>query len=176
MSASQSVDEYPWREGVRVRAAEHGLTFQAIEQMVSGRAPILEAGEGVGETLDQLAGGSGLTHMSTAFERPDAIIGVAGSRREGMRAPRVVAATERLLSRGDVFAVHGSELDPRWTTAELVAAEQRLIADAIGRAGDGSGKLSADAVERVMERSGRMPVRSSARPSLASPRRATGWT
>ncbi len=153
----QSVDEYPWREGVRARAAEHGLTFQAIEQMVSERAPILEAGEGVGETLDQLTGASGLTHMSTAFERPDAIIGVAGSCREGMRAPRVLAATERLLSRGDVFSVHGSELDPRWTTAELVAAEQRLIADAIGRAGDGSGKLPAEAVEQVIERSSRTP-------------------
>ncbi|MDQ8044932.1 MAG: MobF family relaxase, partial [Patulibacter sp.] len=155
--AKQAVDEYPWREGVRARAAEHGLTFQAIEQLVDGRAPIMEAGEGVGETLDQLAGQSGLTHMSTAFERPDAIIGVAGARREGMRAPRVLAATERLLGRGDVFAVHGSQLDPRWTTAELVAAEQRLIADAIGRAGDGSGKLAAQAVERAIDRSDRVP-------------------
>lgn len=158
----QTVNERLWRDDVRARAAEHGLDLHAMDEMFADRPDVAVPGavaqDVVDDALDGLAGPAGVTQMANAFERPDAIIGVAAYRREGMRGPQVLAATEQLLSRGDVFDVEGgNELDRRWTTAELVSAEQRLIAGAVGRAGEGCAQLDVAGVGRIVERSGRLP-------------------
>lgn len=151
-----AVETNEWRDEVRARAAEHGLDRAELARLMSGRAVAPEAVT-VGDTLNELTGPDGLTEMSNAFERADAIIGVAGACRQGMRGEAVLAATDELLERADVLPVVGSVLDRRWTTAELAAVEQRLIARAVGRAREGVAQLSDVGVRRAVQASERTP-------------------
>ncbi len=53
----------------------------------------------------------------------------------GALVGEVRGQAERFAERPDVIATRGGEM----TTAELVAVERRLIAAAVGRAGEGTG-------------------------------------
>jgi TolA-binding protein len=70
---------------------------------------------------------------------------------QGALVSEVRARAERFADRTDVIATGRDEM----TTGELVACERRLIAAAVGRAGEGTGMIDRSLAERAIETAGR---------------------
>jgi conjugative relaxase-like TrwC/TraI family protein len=146
------IETHTWREEVRARASEHGLDQQAIEQLVDAGQTRL-ANDELGDVAvderavgDQLAGEQGLTEKANTFMARDVLREYAAAAEQGARVADVREQGERFTGRGDVLdTVHGEH-----TTQDLVAAERRLIAAAIGRSGEGTAIVEAGVLERAM--------------------------
>jgi conjugative relaxase-like TrwC/TraI family protein len=145
------VETHTWREEIRARAGEHGLDRDAIERLVAGGRARLDAGalavpvdeRAVG---DRLAGEAGLTEKANTFAERDVLREYAGAAGQGARVAEVRAQGVRFAGRGDVLDTVTGGL----TTQDLVAAERRLIAAAISRAGEGTALVEHDALERAV--------------------------
>ena len=96
---------------------------------------------------DELAGPGGLTEKANTFGERDVLREYAAAAAQGARVGEVRDRGARFAGRGDVLTTTAGEL----TTEDLVAAEGRLIAAAVGRAGEGS------AVSRAACSSARWP-------------------
>ena len=162
-----SKDTVTWRTEVRARAAEVGLDHEAVaavfRQGQEARVRWAQAGlveparEVEGRVIaDELAGPAGLTSTVNAFAEHEALAQLAGRHRNGVRVGDVRGELAEFLGRGDVQQLPGDQVfETRWTAADLVAAEQRLISAAIGRLGGGVATISDSAVERRLNASAR---------------------
>lgn len=148
----EPVDTIPWRERVRVRLDEHGLGRSEWEQLrARERAPT--------ERLDtaavgaRLAGAEGLTAQRNTFAERDAVIEFAGALAQGGQLAEVDRATRSFLDRADVVGVSASGRSH--TTSELLGAEERIIAGAQARVGEGVGVLDQGRAGAILEGHGR---------------------
>lgn len=162
-----SIETGTWREEIRARAAEVGLDRDAIAAVfragqearvewaqVGLVEPPAEVDGGV--IADELAGSSGLTAMENAFVGHQALAELAGRHRNGLRVADARGELDQFLARRDLQPLPGDDVfEQRWTTGELVAAEQRLISAAIGRMGEGTAALSRRSVEHRLQSSSR---------------------
>jgi len=146
------VETHTWREEIRARAGEHGLDREAIERLVDGGRARLADGE-LGAVLideravgDRLAGEQGLTEKANTFAERDVLREYAGAAEQGARVADVRAQGARFAGRGDVLDTVTGGL----TTQDLVAAERRLIAAAIGRGGEGAAVVDRAVLERAV--------------------------
>ena len=108
-----------------------------------------------------------VTLLGSTFTRRDAISAVA--RAFDVTPDEAAALTARFLEREGVVrvladpdagpehirtrsghVVPATSGDRRYTTTELLAAEQRIIASAVARIGEGTGRVAPDMVERVL--------------------------
>jgi conjugative relaxase-like TrwC/TraI family protein len=148
-----------WREGVRARAAEHGLDRaerrrleRAALNVLDGRhrQPVQDSNA---ERLlsDRLAGPSGLTELQNTFDRRAVLRALAEAARDGERIGVLVERADRFVERQDVLVTERGEL----TTAELVAVERRLIAAAQGRASAGVGRVDPQIAASALAQCGR---------------------
>ena len=145
------VETHTWREEQRARAAEHGLGAAEIAAALEQGRRRLELGEvgedrAVRELDDRLAGAHGLTEKANAFAARDVLREHAASARQGARVRDIRDAGTAFAARGDVLPTQTGEL----TTADLVAAERRLISAAIGRVGEGPAIVPAQELERAL--------------------------
>jgi conjugative relaxase-like TrwC/TraI family protein len=146
------IETHSWREEVRSRASEHGLDQGAIEQLTATGQTRLAAGELGDVTLDEravgdrLAGGEGLTEKANTFLARDVLREYAAAAWQGARVADVRAQGERFTQRGDVLDTVSGDL----TTHDLVAAERRLVAAAIGRANEGTALVAPGVLERAL--------------------------
>jgi conjugative relaxase-like TrwC/TraI family protein len=146
------VETHTWREEIRARAGEHGLDRDAIEQLVDGGRARLTEGElgtvPVDERAvgDRLAGEQGLTEKANTFAERDVLREYAGAAEQGARVRDVREQGVRFAGRGDVLDTVAGGL----TTQDLVAAERRLIAAAIGRGGEGAAVVDRAVLERAV--------------------------
>jgi conjugative relaxase-like TrwC/TraI family protein len=154
------VETHTWREEVTARAAEHGLDRELVDHMVaageerlgSGAVAVDGALEYGGRALgedglgDVFVGPSGLTELANTFDGASVLRAFAQSAPQGARVDVVREFGERFSGRDDVLETMSATL----TSADLVAREKALIKLAMGRAGEGAGRLSdatvADAV------------------------------
>ena len=160
-----SIETRVWRDEVRARAAEVGLDREAVAAIFreGEQARIAWAQEGLVEPAreiegreisDELAGPGGLTATTNAFAEHEALAQLAGRQRNGLRVADARDELRQFLGRRDVQELPGDEVfEARWTAADLVAAEQRVISAAVGRMGEGAAKLSRATVERRLGRS-----------------------
>ncbi|MBW3603253.1 MAG: relaxase domain-containing protein, partial [Actinobacteria bacterium] len=147
-------DTPSWREEVRARAAEHGLAERDVETVLeAGRARLQRGPEDEdlngrvrGALGDHLAGEHGLTEKANAFAGRDALQQLAAAARHGASVDAVRGAGQTFTARGDVSATQTGG----WTTTQLVASERRLIAAAVGRAGERTGVVDAAVLERAL--------------------------
>jgi conjugative relaxase-like TrwC/TraI family protein len=142
------VETHTWREEIRARAGEHGLDRATVGRLLSaaarrGRELALVDVRGVG---DRLAGPEGLTEKANAFDVRDALREYAVAAAQGAQVSELRAQGERFARRGDVLGTVAGGL----TTQDLVAAERRLIAAAIGRAGEGTAVVDEAVVDRAL--------------------------
>jgi conjugative relaxase-like TrwC/TraI family protein len=150
------IDDHTWFEEVSARAAEHGHDRAAREAVVADGQRRLRAGlaredPAAARVLgDLLAGAAGLTDKANAFDERDALREFAAAATQGARVEDVRGRGAGFVSRGDVLAT----AEGRMTTADLVSAERRLIASAVGRAGEGTAVVG-DALERALAGSDR---------------------
>ena len=109
--------------------------------------PAAATGAGERAVGDELAGPGGLTEKANTFGERDVLREYAAAAAQGARVGEVRDQGARFAGRGDVLTTTAGEL----TTEDLVAAERRLIAAAVGRAGEGSAVVVAGgALERAL--------------------------
>jgi conjugative relaxase-like TrwC/TraI family protein len=138
-----------WRQ----EAAERGTDPDALVRGVTGRAR--ERDQAPSEALitkvfDRLAGPEGLTAQASTFAREDVLValgaGLVGATRHELEALASQFLAERAVS---VVADRAFE-ERRWTTPELLAVEERLVAAAVDRTGEQSGLVAPEAVRQAL--------------------------
>ena len=151
------VETHTWREEVRARAGELGLGKDELADLIDAGRERVECGlavrDEVGEqTLgDRLASPRGLTERSNTFDERHVLQEFAAAARRGALVSEVRGQVERFTERPEVIRTSRGEM----TTAELVDCERRLIAAAVGRAGEGAGIVDASLAERGIARADR---------------------
>ncbi len=144
------VETHTWREEVRACAAEQGLDGEEVTQLLeaglehvsdptTGRLAVDE--EALGE---HLAGPAGLTERSNTFDARPVLQEFAAAAQAGALVGEVRDMARRFTARTDVLATTRGEM----TTAELVGMERRLIAAAMGRAGEQCCVVEEQLIER----------------------------
>jgi hypothetical protein len=100
----------------------------------------------VSKIFDRLAGPDGLTAQASTFARQDVIAALGGQLAGATRA-ELEGLADRFLAEEAVAVVAERAVEEcRWSTPELLAVEQRLVAAAVGRAGEQTAVVSHDAV------------------------------
>jgi conjugative relaxase-like TrwC/TraI family protein len=146
------LETHTWREEVRARAAELGLGAQEVAELLQASSERAADGrvvlDGVDERAlgDLLAGAKGLTERRNTFDEHPVLQEFAGAARQGALVPEVRAQGQRFAERPDIIPTARGEM----TTAELISCERRLIASAIGRAGEGTGIVDSSLVDRAL--------------------------
>ena len=151
------IETHTWREEVRSRAAELGLGAEELDDLFREGwerpiAGLIERDQAAELRLgDHLAGPEGLTAHSNTFDERAVLQEFAASARQGALVSEVRGRAERFAERPDVIRTRNGEM----TTVELVDCERRLIAAAVGRAGEGAGIVDASLAERAIARAER---------------------
>jgi conjugative relaxase-like TrwC/TraI family protein len=150
------IETHTWREEVQARAGELGLgRVEVLELLGDCRRPSSNAlpreDEQVRELGDRLASPHGLTERSNTFDERQVLQEFAGAAGQGALIGQVRDRAKRFARREEVLTCREGEM----TTDELVGCEQRLIAAAIGRAGEGTGIADAGLLERAIGASDR---------------------
>ncbi|MGO9956418.1 MAG: MobF family relaxase, partial [Solirubrobacteraceae bacterium] len=134
----QQVEDGDWRSEIRARAAEHGLGKAELDELAQLRA--VPAPGLVSERA--LAAGmfspAGLTARSNTFAERDVVIAAAAAHGQGAEVGEVVALARGMLEHEQVVAIP-DRLDRRYTTSELLDAEQQIVA----LASEGRGRQAA---------------------------------
>lgn len=122
------IDEQPWREAIAARASEHGLGPAEVQELERS-APASEP-ERVPERqlADQLFSARGLTQRQNTFAERDVVMAVCSEHAQGASVGEVLAVTGRLLQDGGAVEISGGRWERRWTTGELLAHEQKIVA------------------------------------------------
>lgn len=95
---------------------------------------------------DLLAGAAGLAGRANTFDKHPVLQEFASAARQGALVPEVRAQGQRFAERADIMVTARGEM----TTAELISCERRLIASAIGRAGEGTGIVDSSLLDRTL--------------------------
>jgi conjugative relaxase-like TrwC/TraI family protein len=146
------VETHSWREGVRARAAEHGLDAGGVERQLQRARERLRAGLAGRSLVDgdalgeRLVGPAGLTAHANTFTAHEVLQEFAAAAREGALVDEVHAQAEWFMSHGEVIETARGEM----TTAELVGVERRLIAAVMGRASEECGVVDPQLAARVI--------------------------
>ena len=83
----------------------------------------------VARLFDRLAGPEGLTEHASTFTRPDVLVAL-GAGLAGARRAELEELADRFLAERAVSVVADRTLEERrWSTPELLAVEQRLVAE-----------------------------------------------
>ncbi|TMK98059.1 MAG: hypothetical protein E6G34_10340 [Actinobacteria bacterium] len=148
------IQTHTWREEVRARAGELGLTRAAIAALIERGRRRTRAGLAMRDRInqrslgDRLTGPQGLTERANTFDERVVLQQFAAHARSGLSVDEVRAHSHRFIGRCDVIRTDRGEM----TTTELVACERRLIAAALGRASEGAGIVAPDLIRREISR------------------------
>ncbi len=138
-----------WRQ----EAVERGTDPDALVRAVTGRARDRDQAPSeaqVARVFDHLAGPEGLTAQASTFARED-VITALGAGLVGATRQELEALASRFLGERAVSVVADRALEERrWTTPELLAVEQRLVAAAVDRAGERTGTVAPEAVREAL--------------------------
>jgi conjugative relaxase-like TrwC/TraI family protein len=126
------------REEWRARASELGLDQHILQLVLDRRAPGRPTQPDLTATAEEIAAPGGITEQSSTFDRRDVLRDWAEAHREGATVDRLEALADRWLA-----SRHAVQLEPggrrehlggaRHSTPEMLALEDRLVADALGR-------------------------------------------
>jgi conjugative relaxase-like TrwC/TraI family protein len=155
--ATRKAKEYEAPESLyarwRAEAGERGQDSDALVRRVIGRASDREpvASERImAAVFDRLAGPAGLTAQASTFARED-VITALGAGLVGATRAELDALADRFLAERAVGMVADRALEERrWSTPELLGVEERLVAAAVGRAGEQTGVTSHEAVRQAL--------------------------
>jgi conjugative relaxase-like TrwC/TraI family protein len=138
----------------RTEAAERGHDPDTLVRQVTGRT--LDRDQGlseptVAEVLDRLACPEGLTATASTFARQD-VIAALGAELAGASRVELEDLADRFCAERAVAVVTERALEERrWSTPELLAVEQRLVAAATGRTDEQTAVVSHDAVRAALQ-------------------------
>jgi conjugative relaxase-like TrwC/TraI family protein len=140
-----------WRQ----EAAERGHDPDTLVRQVTDRTatrvqdqPVSKAA--TDRVFDRLAGPDGLTATASTFTRPEVLVAL-GAGLAGARRTELEELADRFLAERAVSVVGDRALEEhRWSTPDLLAVEQRLVASAIGRTGEQTAVASHQAVREAL--------------------------
>jgi conjugative relaxase-like TrwC/TraI family protein len=139
----------------RAEAAERGMDPDTLVRQVTGRTvnrvqdqPVSD--EVAGRLFDRLAGPDGLTGHASTFTRPEVLVAL-GAGLGGATRIELEALADRFLGERAVSVVADRALEERrWSTPELLAVEQRLVARATGRTEEQTARVSHQVVGEAL--------------------------
>jgi conjugative relaxase-like TrwC/TraI family protein len=140
----------------RTEATERGHDPDTLVRQVTGRTASRVQGQTVskevaGQLFDRLAGPDGLTATASTFARPEVLVAL-GAGLAGAGRAELEALADRFLAERAVSVVADRALEERrWSTPELLAVEQRLVAAATGRTGEQTAVASHQAVREALD-------------------------
>jgi hypothetical protein len=138
----------------RTEAAERGHDSDTVVRQVTGRTLDRDqdlSERTVAEVFDRLAGPDGLTATASTFARHDVIAALGGQLAGATRA-ELEELADRFLADQAVAVVAARALEERrWSTPELLAVEQRLVAAAVDRTGEQTAVVGHDAVRAALQ-------------------------
>jgi conjugative relaxase-like TrwC/TraI family protein len=140
----------------RTEAAERGVDADALVRQVTDRTRDRERDRTVSERavsewtvaamFDRLASPDGLTATASTFGRQDVIAALGGELAGATRAELEGLADRFLADRTVAVVAERAVEERRWSTPELLAVEQRLVATATDRIGEQTAVVSHGAV------------------------------
>jgi hypothetical protein len=140
-----------WRQ----EAAERGHDPYTLVREVTGRTANRDQDQTVsaavtGRLFDRLASPDGLTVQASTFSRPDVLVAL-GAGLAGAGRAELEELADRFLAERAVSVVADRALEERrWSTPELLAVEQRLVAAAGGRGDQQTAVVSHEAVRAAL--------------------------
>jgi conjugative relaxase-like TrwC/TraI family protein len=138
----------------RTEAAERGVDADILVRQVSGRTQDRDqdlSDRTVAAVFDRLAAPDGLTAQASTFARQDVLAALGGQLAGGSRVELEGLADRFLAERTVAVVAEQAVEERRWSTPELLAVEQRLVATATGRAGEQTAVVSHDAVRAALQ-------------------------
>jgi conjugative relaxase-like TrwC/TraI family protein len=137
----------------RTEAAERGHDPDTLVRQVTGRIraqDLVVSERTVAEVFDRLGGADGLTAHASAFARQD-VIAALGGQLAGAGRAELEGLADRFLQERTVAVVADRALEERrWSTPELLAVEQQLVAAAAGRTEEHTAVVSHEAVRTAL--------------------------
>jgi conjugative relaxase-like TrwC/TraI family protein len=139
----------------RTEAAERGADADALVREVTGRTRDRERDRTVSEwtvaaMFDRLASPDGLTATASSFARQD-VIAALGGELAGATRVELEGLADRFLAERTVAVVAERAVEERrWSTPELLAVEQRLVAAATDRIGEQTAVVGHGAVRAAL--------------------------
>jgi conjugative relaxase-like TrwC/TraI family protein len=139
----------------RTEASERGMDPDTLVRTVTARTRDRVHDRTVsavvaGQLFDRLAGPEGLTATASTFARPDVLVAL-GAGLAGAERIEFEALADRFLAERAVSVVADRALEERrWSTPDLLAVEQRLVASATGRMGEQTAVASHEAVRAAL--------------------------
>jgi conjugative relaxase-like TrwC/TraI family protein len=138
-----------WRTEAAGRGQDPDTLMRQVTGRVRDRDQELSKGT-VAEVFDRLAGPDGLTATASTFARQEVIAAVGGQVTGATRA-ELEELADRFLTERTVAVVADRALEERrWSTPELLAVEQQLVAAATDRAGEQAAVVSHEAVRAAL--------------------------
>jgi hypothetical protein len=139
----------------RAEAAERGHDPDTLVRTVTDRTLNRDhdrtvSADVTGRLFDRLAGPEGLTATASTFARPDVLVAL-GAGLAGAGRSELEELVDRFLAERAVSVVADRALEERrWSTPELLAVEQRLVAAATNRTGEQTAVASHEAVRDAL--------------------------
>jgi conjugative relaxase-like TrwC/TraI family protein len=138
----------------RTEAAERGHDPDTLVRQVTGRTHDRDqdlSERTVTQVLDRLACPDGLTATASTFARQD-VIAALGGQLAGASRVELEDLADRFCAERAVAMVTDRALEERrWSTPELLAVEQRLVAAATSRTHEQTAMVSHDAVRAALQ-------------------------
>jgi conjugative relaxase-like TrwC/TraI family protein len=136
-------------------AADRGHDADALVREVTDRTANRVQNQTVsvavaGRLSDRLAGSDGLTEQASTFTRPDVLVAL-GAGLAGAGRTELEALADRFLAERAVSVVADRALEERrWSTPDLLAVEQRLVAAATGRMAEQTTVVAHESVREAL--------------------------
>jgi conjugative relaxase-like TrwC/TraI family protein len=137
----------------RTEAAERGMDLDVLVRQVTGRTPNRDQNlseRPVDAMLDRLAAPDGLTATASTFARQDVIAALGGQLAGATRTQLEELADQFCAERTVSVVADRTVEERRWSTPELLAVEQRLVAAATDRIGEQTAAVSHEAVRAAL--------------------------
>jgi conjugative relaxase-like TrwC/TraI family protein len=138
----------------RTEAAERGVDPDTVVRQVTGRTLDRDqdlSERTVAEVFDRLAGPDGLTATASTFARQDVIAALGGQLAGATRAELEELADRFLADQAVAVVAERALEERRWSTPELLAVEQRLVAAVVDRIGEQTAVVGHDAVRAALQ-------------------------
>jgi hypothetical protein len=137
----------------RTEAAERGIDLDVLVRQVTGRTPNRDqdlSERTVATMFDRLAAPDGLTATASTFARQDVIAALGGQLAGTTRTQLEELADQFCAERAVSVVADRTVEERRWSTPELLAVEQRLVAAATDRASEQTAVVSHEAVRAAL--------------------------
>jgi conjugative relaxase-like TrwC/TraI family protein len=143
------------RDEWRARAAELGLDAHALNLVLSRKAPGRPIEPDLAATAEGLAAPGGVTESASTFDRRDVLRDWAEAHREGASIERLEALADRWLASSHAIQLERGDKrkhvgGARHSTPDMLALEDRVITNAIGRRASGVAQINQSEIDDLL--------------------------